>query len=91
MSPHLSVGMISNCLNFEGNEFLSIHRLYRYVNVLTIAGPANFSIRTSTLSRSRVQDCLNAEKLFEISNVVTGRNIEDNCEFFAVNRIFQVT
>ena len=83
--------MISNCLNFEGKEFLSIHRLYRYVNVLTIAGSANFSIHPSTPSRSRLQDCFNAEKLFEISNVVTGRNIKDNCEIFAINRIFQVT
>ena len=75
----------------EGKQLLSIHGLYIYVYVLTIAGPANFSIRPSTLSRSRVQDCINAKKLFKTSNVVIGLNIEDNCVSFSVNIIFQVT
>ena len=85
MSPHLYIGMSSNCLNFEGKQFLSIHGLYIYVYALSIAGLGNCSIRPSTPSRSKVQGCFNAEKLFETSNAVIGRNIKDNYYIFSSN------
>ena len=59
-----------------------MHRLYKYVNVSAITGQASFSIRPSKPSKSRVQDCLSAQRLFEISKVVTRLNIKDDLKSF---------
>ena len=78
MSPDLYTGTSLACLNFDGKQFLSMHRLYKYVNVSTITGQASFSIRLSKPCKSQVQDCLSAQRLFETSKVVTGPNIKDD-------------
>ena len=64
MSPDLFIGTTLACLNFDGKQFLSMHSLYKYVNVSTITGQANFSIRPSKPSKSRAHDCFNAQRLF---------------------------
>ena len=82
MSPDLYIGTTFACLNFYGKQFLSMHRLYKYVHVSAITGEANFSIRPSKPSQSRVHDCLNAQRLFETSKVVIGPNIKDDFKSF---------
>ena len=82
MSPDLYIGTTLACLNFDEKQFLSMHRLYRYVNVSAITGQASFSIRPSKPSKSRVQDCLSAQRLFETSKVVTGPNIKDDLKSY---------
>ena len=82
VSPDLYIGTTLACLNFDGNKFLSMHRLYKYVNVSTIMGQASFRIRLSKPSKSRVHDCLSAQRLFETSKVVTGPNIKEDLKPF---------
>ena len=91
MSPDLYIGMTLACLNFDGKQFLLMHRLYKYVNVSTITGQASFSIRPSKPSRSRVQECLGTQRLFETSKVVTGPNIKDDLKSFESMYFFQMT
>ena len=83
------IGTTLACLNFDGKQLLSTHRLYKYVNVSTITGQASFSIRPSKPSRSRVQDCLSAQWLFETSTVVTGPNIKDDLKSFESVYVFR--
>ena len=61
---------------------MSIHMLYKYVNVSTITGLANFSVLPSKPSKSRVQDCFNAERLSKTSEVAIGRNTKDDLKSF---------
>ena len=82
MSPHSYIGTTLACLNFDGKQYLSMHRLCKYVYVSTITGQAGVSIRPSKPSKSRAQDCFNAQRLFETSKVVTGPNIKDDLKSF---------
>ena len=90
MSPVLYTGTTLVCLDIDGKQFLSMRRLYKHVNVSTITGQANFSIRPSKPSKSLAHDCFNAQRLFETSKVVTGHNIKDDLKSFESIYFFQM-
>ena len=73
-----------------GNNFCRCIGCTNNVNVSTITGQANFSIRPSKPSKSRAHDCFNAQRLFETSQVVIGPNIKDDLKSFESIFFFQM-